>query len=130
MGTLYVCAPGMLEDLSQYPEFDQLTSQIVASNFTPLIYNTGVYGIPETQGMQLLFYRKDIFSFLGLNLPDTWEDVIKILPTLQSYSMNFYHPLGHESAYKGYGQTSPFFYLMGAEMYDDTGYLSNLDSLK
>lgn len=121
---------GMLEDLSQYPEFDQLTSQIVASNFTPLIYNTGVYGIPETQGMQLLFYRKDIFSFLGLNLPDTWEDVIKILPTLQSYSMNFYHPLGHESAYKGYGQTSPFFYLMGAEMYDDTGYLSNLDSLE
>lgn len=121
---------GMLEDLSKYPDFDSVTSQIVANNFTPLIYDTGVYGIPETQGMQLLFYRKDIFDFLGLNPPDTWEDVIKILPTLQSFSMNFYHPLGNDSAYKGYSLTSPFFYLMGAEMYDDTGYLSNLDTLE
>lgn len=121
---------GMLEDLSTYPDFEQVISKIVANNFTPLIYDTGVYGIPETQGMQLMYYRKDILSFLGLNPPDTWDDVIKILPTLQSYQMNFYHPLGHESAYKGYSQTSPFFYLMGAEMYDSSGYISNLDNIE
>lgn len=121
---------GMLEDLRTYDGFDEISSKIYASNYTPLIYDTGVYGIPETQGMSLMFYRTDIFDYLGLNPPDTWHDVIKILPTLQSYQMNFYHPLGHESAYKGFGQTSSFFYMMGSEIYHPKGYITNLNQEK
>lgn len=121
---------GMLEDLSQYDGFDDISSNIYASNFTPLIYETGVFGIPETQGMQLMFYRTDIFNYLGISPPNTWDDVIQILPTLQSYQMNFYHPLGHESAYKGFGQTSAFFYLMDAEIYHPNGYLTVINNEK
>lgn len=118
---------GMLEDLSKYDGFNEVTKDIYSSNFTPLIYEDGVYGLPATQGMTLMFYRTDILESLGLSAPSTWEDVLNMLPTLQSYQMNFYHPLGADSAYKGFGQTSPFFYLFGAEMYTSNGFTSNLN---
>ena len=118
---------GMLEDLSHYDGFDEVTKDIYSSNFTPLIYEDGVYGLPSTQGMQLLFYRTDILSSIGLNAPDTWEDVLKMLPTLQSYQMNFYHPLGADSAYKGFGLTSQFFYMFDTEIYTSNGFTTNIN---
>ena len=78
--------------------------------------------------MNLLFYRKDILNALDLDVPDTWEDVLKMLPTLQSYQMNFYHSLGYNSAYKGFGLTSPIFYMYNAEMYNYNGFTSSLDT--
>ena len=113
---------GMLEDLSINDGFADIAANIYSNNFTPLIYDQGVYGIPETQGMQLLFYRTDILNYLGLTPPDTWDDVLKILPVLQSYQMNYYHPLGSDSAYKGFGLTSSFFYMFNAEVYSRNGF--------
>ncbi|MDD3999681.1 MAG: extracellular solute-binding protein [Bacilli bacterium] len=121
---------GMLVDLKDFPGFEEITNNIYNNNFTPVIYEEGVYAIPETQGMQLLFYRKDIFEHLGITAPDTWEDVIKILPILQSYQMNYYHPLGHENAYKGFGLTSPFYYMMGTEIYSVNGFTTVLSQEK
>ncbi|NLD26497.1 MAG: extracellular solute-binding protein [Acholeplasmataceae bacterium] len=118
---------GMLEDLRIYPGFEDIVSEIYPNNFIPVIYEDGVYAIPETQGMQLLFYRTDIFDFLNLEAPNTWDDVLNILPVLQSSQMNYYHPLGHESAFKGFGLTSPFFYMMGAEVYSDNGFTTVLN---
>ena len=119
---------GMLVDLSKFNGFDELTKDIYSSNFTPLIFEDGVYGMPVTQGMQLLFFRTDILSSLGLTAPDTWEDVLKMLPTLQSYQMNFYHPLGSDSAYKGFGLTSQFFYMFGSEVYTSNGFTTNINN--
>lgn len=121
---------GMLEDLSKFEDFDLLTKDIYSSNFTPLIYESGVYGLPETQGMQLLFYRKDILESIGITEYDTWDDIIKMLPILQSYQMNFYHPLGYDSAYKGFSLTTPFFYMFGAETYSEEGYITSIGDEK
>ena len=119
---------GMLEDISKYDGFSDICKDIYSSNFTPLIFEDGVYGIPSTQGMQLMFYRTDILSSIGLTEPNTWEEVLKMLPTLQSYQMNFYHPLGSDSAYKGFGLTSQFFYLFDSEMYTENGFTTNINS--
>ena len=111
----------MLEDLSKYDGFDDVTQNMYANLFTPVIYDEGVYAIPETQGLNLLFYRKDIFEYLDIKPPKTWDDVIKILPILQSYQMNFYHPLGSESSYKNYSATTPFIYGHGGEVFTENG---------
>lgn len=112
---------GMLEDLSKYDGFDDVTKNMYANLFTPVIYDDGVYAIPETQGLNILFYRKDIFEYLDIKPPKTWDDVIKILPILQSYQMNFFHPLGSESSYKNYSATTPFIYGHGGEVFTDNG---------
>ncbi|MDD4166672.1 MAG: extracellular solute-binding protein, partial [Endomicrobiaceae bacterium] len=113
---------GLLADLSTFPDFDQVTSNIYRNCFTPVIFEDGVYAIPETQGMNILFYRRDILDFLNVSPPVTWDDVLALLPILQSYRMNFYHPLGNETAYKGFSATSPFIYAFGGEIFSENGY--------
>ncbi len=112
---------GMLTDLSQFPEFAEVAAAYVKNNFTPLIFEDGVYGIPETQSVFLLYYRTDILDYLDLEVPDTWDDVIAMLPILQSHQMNFFHPLGGDAAFKGYGFTTPVIYQMGGEIFAEDG---------
>jgi len=121
---------GMLTDLSELDGFDDVTANYYAGNFTPLIYGDGVYGIPETQSVYLLYYRKDILDYLDLDPPNTWEDVIDMLPILQSYQMNFYHPLGGDTSYKGYGVTTSLIYQFGGEIYSEDGTESALTSTR
>lgn len=121
---------GILVNLKEFPDFEEVVQYYHPNIFTPMIFEDGVYGIPETQSFYFLFYRKDILDFLGLTPPDTWDDVLKMLPILQSYQMNFYHPLGGEGAYKGYGLTSQIIYQFGGEIYSDNGLESTLSEEK
>ncbi len=118
---------GMLADLSKFDGFEEMVKDVKPNNFTPMIFEDGVYGMPETQSTYLLYYRTDILEFLEIEAPDTWEDIINILPILQSYQMNFYHPLGGEGAYKGFGLTSPIIYQFGGEIYKENGFSTTFD---
>ncbi len=117
---------GILTDLSEFEDFDLVSKNYYANNFAPVIFEDGVYSIPETQSVYLMYYRKDIFSYLELDPPDTWSDVIDMLPILQSHKMNFYHPLGGDSSYKGYGLMAPIIYQFGGEIYSENGVESML----
>lgn len=112
---------GIIEDLRTYDGFYELAEEFDPSAFVPFIYDQGVYAFPETQDVKLLFYRKDILKFLGEEPPQTWDEVISLVPMLQKYDMNFYTPLGSDNAYKGFDVTTPFIYQFGGQLYDTTG---------
>ena len=80
-----------VEDLTQFPDFEEVVKPFYPSILEPLTYNngtrTGVYGMPETQNFNLLFYRTDIMEELGLSIPNTWEELIAELPTIQGNSL-------------------------------------------
>ena len=80
-----------LEDLTQFPDYEEVVKPFYASILEPLTYDNGtkvgVYGMPETQNFNLLFYRTDIMEELGLEIPQTWEDLIAELPTIQGNSL-------------------------------------------
>lgn len=118
---------GMLEDLTQYEGFNESIENIESGNFAPLIFEDGVYGLPETTSAFLLYYRKDILDSLNVEVPDTWDDVIQLLYTIQSYSMNFYHPMSADTSYKSFGMVTPFFYQFGAEVYSEDSKTSTLE---
>lgn len=40
-----------------------------------------------------MFYRTDIFDELGLTYPNTWDDVIRMIPDLQKHNLEFYLPV-------------------------------------
>ena len=75
-------------DLSKFPGFDDVIEELHPSVIVPFKFQGGVYGLPETQYFHVMFYRKDIFEELDLEIPDTWEDLIKILPVIQKNNMN------------------------------------------
>jgi ABC-type glycerol-3-phosphate transport system substrate-binding protein len=100
---------GTLQNLSELDGFDELYDKFSPGSWLPLHYDGGYYGVPETQSFQVLYYRKDILERLGADVPQTWEDVYDLLPTLQQNFMNFYvNP--QEFTY--------YFYQNGVEFYE------------
>ncbi|THF83358.1 extracellular solute-binding protein [Cohnella fermenti] len=110
---------GSLQDLSQLDGFESVYGQYGPGSWLPLYYDGGYYALPETQSFQVLFYRKDILDRLGLDVPQTWDDVYALLPTLQQNALNFYlDPT----------QFTQYFYNGGVDFYEDGGVKTALDS--
>lgn len=41
------------------------------------------FGVPERMGFSMLFYRKDVFAQLEIDIPQTWDELYEIIPVLQ-----------------------------------------------
>jgi ABC-type glycerol-3-phosphate transport system substrate-binding protein len=119
-----------LYDLRSFPDFDSYIRQYSPGSLLSYIINDSVYAIPETQDFWVTYYRKDIMDSLGLPIPDTWDQVIQILPELQRYGMNFNTPLSSGSGMKGYLITAPYIFNYDAQLYSEDGFSTGLDSEK
>ena len=42
------------------------------------------YGLPLTMNFTMMFYRLDVLAQLGVDVPETWDDVLALLPIFQS----------------------------------------------
>jgi ABC-type glycerol-3-phosphate transport system substrate-binding protein len=114
-------------DLRQFEDFGEVIRDFSPGALLPYIYEKGCYGLPETQDFYVLFYRKDIMEKLNLPIPDTWDEVMLILPELQRYGMNFYLPIAGASGFKPVTVTTPFIYQHHGELYSEDGFRTALD---
>jgi len=80
-------------DISQFLDFEEITGRFKDSAMVPFEYEGGYYALPEQQIFMMMFYRTDIFEELGLKVPNTWDDVITLIPDLQKYNLEFYLPV-------------------------------------
>ncbi len=79
-----LAARGLLVDLKEFPDYDQTAQRFQQYATVPYQYDNGVYGLPLTQSWAMMFYRKDILSEMGYTqAPQTWDDIIDMLPALQ-----------------------------------------------
>ncbi len=112
---------GAAKDLSELPGAEEVLDNYAPGTLTPYFYDGGYYGIPETLNFKMLFYRKDILRDLDLDVPDTWDDVYEMLPTLLQNQYNFYV------------DPKDFSYMLyqnDVELYTDDGMSSGLDQGK
>ncbi len=112
---------GVLADLRQFEGFEETAGQFAPGALLTNVYEDGVYALPETQDFFVLYYRKDLLEALGIQIPDTWDEVLGILPVLQRYGMNFYIPLASSSSFKTFSATTPFFLQYGGAIYEEDG---------
>lgn len=122
-------------DLTQFSDFDQVTDRFAESAIVPYQFEEGVYALPETQTFPMLFYRTDIFDELGIDAPDTWDDLYKIMPDIQKSNMNIGIPIngvtgtgnvqGIEATLSSY---ATFLYQNKGQLYTEHGEKSLLDS--
>lgn len=119
---------GALADLSQFPDYRQVLERFAPGAMLPYMFDQGTYALPESQNFWVLYYRKDIMDKLQLPVPETWDDVLAILPDLQRYGMNFYTPIAGASATKNFGLISPFIYQHGGELFAKDGTKTAVDS--
>ncbi len=45
------------------------------------------YGIPQTMTFAMMFYRMDVLAEVGQEVPETWDQLLALLPLLQSNNM-------------------------------------------
>lgn len=76
-----------------YEGFEDVTGWFQESAMTPYEFNGGYYALPNTQSFLMLFYREDIFEAQNWPVPETWKDVIDLIPELQVQNLQFYLPL-------------------------------------
>jgi ABC-type glycerol-3-phosphate transport system substrate-binding protein len=120
---------GTLVDLTDFDDFWTYSADKFApGSLIPYAINEAVYAMPETLTFNTLMYRVDIFDKLELEVPDTWDDVIGLLPKLQRYDMNFYYPTAGGGSIKWFYQTTPFIYQNGGQIYSDNGFEVDLTS--
>ena len=77
-----------VEDLSQFEDLDEVLASYTKSSYAQYCLDDSVYAIPETQMFNVMFYRKDILDELGLTVPQTWQELIEMLPTIQGNNMS------------------------------------------
>lgn len=109
-------------DLRQFSGYGDLVKHFAKGAMIPYVFEEGVYGFPETQNFWVTYFRKDILSSIGItDIPQTWDEIISILPLLQSYGMNYFVPLSQYSGLKPFVATLPFIYQFGGDLYTPNG---------
>ncbi|MBR5348770.1 MAG: extracellular solute-binding protein [Lachnospiraceae bacterium] len=88
---------GAAYNLANFSDLEEVTQHFYESALLPYRYDTkdedgtvhpGLYAIPETQYYNVMFYRTDVMEKLGLQAPETWDELIAMLPAIQSKNLN------------------------------------------
>ncbi len=104
-----------VQPLNDFDTFEEVTSRFSDAAMIPLSLYGVTYGLPETQSFSMMFYRKDIFADLGIDIPKTWDDLMAAVPVLQYNNMQ----VGIPANYPG---LQLFLYQMGEDLYDGKEY--------
>ncbi|MCF7932327.1 MAG: extracellular solute-binding protein [Acholeplasmataceae bacterium] len=116
-------------DLRQFSGYADLVTNFTKGAMIPYVFEEGVYGLPGTQNFWVTYYRKDILESIGISdVPQTWDEIIEILPLLQSYGMNYFVPLAMFSGLKPFVATLPFIYQFGGDLYTADGMQTAINS--
>ena len=108
-------------DLTQFSDYGQVVERFSESALVQLGFHGAAYGLPETQTFPMMFYRKDILMELGLEVPQTWDDVKVAMTVLAKNQMEF-GMLPSEQVF------AMLLYQNGGDYYNRDGSRSALDS--
>jgi len=108
---------GAAYPLSEFEDFyDYLSDGFNVAAYSGLVLDNQIYGTVETSDFYVMVYRKDILDSLGISVPQTWDDVIGIMPKLNRYGMNFYTPIAGNKGSKYLHETTPYLFQAGASV--------------
>ncbi len=108
-------------DLTQFADFSEVSQRFMPSALVPFSFGGAIYALPDTQTFPMMFYRKDILAEIGLEVPETWDDVKVAMSVLSKNQMEF-GMLPDEQIF------AMLLYQNGGAYYSENGDRSLLDS--
>lgn len=87
-----------LLSFDEYEGLENMKARFAETAMIPYQLEGKTYGIPCSQKFYMLFYRKDILAQLGLEVPETWDDIYRAVPKLQRSHMSIGLPYAVISA--------------------------------
>ncbi len=128
-----------VEDLSQFEDLDEVLTHYESSSYDQYRLDEHIYAIPETQTFNVMFYRKDVLQDLELEVPNTWKELIEMLPTIQGNNMSVALPTAAGSSTTATPSTavastapdlSMYFSLLfqyGGDLYNEAGTMTTVN---
>ena len=128
------------EDITQFPDYKEVLSHYSPSSYEQYSLDGHIYGVPEQQTFNVMFYRKDVLEELELEVPNTWEELIELLPTIQGNNLSIGIPSAGGSSSSAAASTaiasnqpdlSLYFTLLfqyGGDMYNEAGTSTTVDT--
>jgi ABC-type glycerol-3-phosphate transport system substrate-binding protein len=112
-----------VDEMEGFAEMEKLYSD---SAFIPYIYEDRTFAVPETQEFYVMYVRTDILEELDLQIPNTWKELMALLPVLQSNSLSIGLPYtdGYATMNSGIGTINLFPTLLaqrGISVYNEEG---------
>ena len=108
-------------DLTQFKDYAEVASWFHPAAVEPYTYKGKTYALPETFTFPMFFYRTDIFEELGLKEPESWDDIIEMIPDLQKKNLSMAFP-------KDINGYALLLYQNGGDLYINEGEKTNLKS--
>ncbi len=90
--TVNLAMRSVLYNLTNFDDFEEVCKQFHDGADLPYWYRTGCYGLPDTQGFDVMFYRTDILEELDIKVPTTWDEFKTAMGILQRNNMSVYLP--------------------------------------
>lgn len=124
---------GAAEDITQFEGWEEVMSHYSESSYEQYRLDGHIYGVPETQTFNVMFYRKDVLEEMELEVPNTWKELIELLPTIQGNNLSVGIPTAAGSSGAAAASTtimsnapdlSMYFALLyqyGGDMYNEEG---------
>ena len=76
-------------DLTQFEDFPEIAKRFNESAIIPFSFDGATYALPDTQTWLMMFYRKDILAEIGLEVPQTWDEVKVAMSILSKNQVEF-----------------------------------------
>lgn len=130
---------GAAEDITQFNDWEEVLSHYTPSSYEQYGLDGHIYAIPETQTFNVMFYRKDVLEEMGLEVPDTWQELIEMLPTIQGNNLSVGIPTAAGSSSTTTSTTAvasnvpdlslyfTLLYQYGGDMYNEMGTKTTVD---
>lgn len=127
------------EDITQFEGWEEVLSHYTPSSYEQYGLDGHIYAIPETQTFNVMFYRKDVLEELELEVPQTWQELIEMLPTIQGNNLSVGIPTaagssGSAQSSTAIASTAPdlslyftLLYQYGGDMYNERGTKTTVD---
>ncbi len=103
-------------NLNEFEDIEETKSRFYDETLVPFSFGGGLYALPEVLSFKVMFYRTDVLNKLGLEVPETWDDVTILTSTLQKNNMTFGLP-----ATDIVGTYATFLYQLGGNIYTKDG---------
>ena len=107
---------GALVDLkAEFDDFDEVVTRFQDGAVDPYALGKSVYGLPDTQSFNIMYYRTDIFEELELDVPKTWDEFKNVTALLQRQNLAVALPGASDLHYY-----ATFLMQNNASLYNDT----------
>lgn len=119
---------GALVDLTKFENYKEIFGRYSEGMLVPSVIGDGLYSLPETMNFYVMFYRTDILEKINLEVPDTMDELIAMLPDLQMRGLNVFYQTAPMAAMRNYHGTTPLIFQNGGRLYGRTAQELTIDS--